>query len=77
MREIRTSGLMSGEGRRGWPKGPLPRPSSTLPSAVIPASGAGGGSVAAWLCEPVGPTGRVVDGVNNIFLSVSYLTLFD
>jgi len=36
MREIRTSGLMSGEGRRGWPKGPLPRPSSTLPRLILP-----------------------------------------
>jgi hypothetical protein len=38
MREIRTSGLMSGEGKRGvaaWPK--LPRPSSTLPIAKRPA----------------------------------------
>src|SRR5262249_57180348 len=35
MREIRTSGSMSGDGKRGvaeWPK--LPRPSSTLPSAT-------------------------------------------
>ena len=31
MREIRTSGLMSGEGKRGWLNGLLPRPSSTLP----------------------------------------------
>src|SRR3954462_10730997 len=34
MREIRTSGLMSGDGKRGdaaWPK--PPRPSSTLPDA--------------------------------------------
>jgi len=32
MREIRTSGLMSGEGKRGdWPSLKLPRPSSTLP----------------------------------------------
>ena len=31
MREIRTSGLMSGEGKRGdWPSLKLPRPSSTL-----------------------------------------------
>ena len=35
MREIRTSGLMSGEGRRGWPKGPLPRPSSTLHASKV------------------------------------------
>jgi hypothetical protein len=34
MREIRTSGLMSGEGKRGVAARPkLPRPSSTLPSA--------------------------------------------
>jgi hypothetical protein len=35
MREIRTSGLMSGDGKQGdaeWPK-PL-RPSSTLPKAM-------------------------------------------
>jgi hypothetical protein len=31
MREIRTSGLMSGEGKRGRSKGLLPRLSSTLP----------------------------------------------
>jgi hypothetical protein len=34
MREIRTSGLMSGDGKRGvaaWPK--PPRPSSTLPGS--------------------------------------------
>ena len=38
MPEIGTSGSMSGDGKRGvaeWPK--LPRPSSTLPVAVIPA----------------------------------------
>ena len=35
MREIRTSGSMSGDGKRSvatWPK--LPRPSSTLPSRL-------------------------------------------
>jgi hypothetical protein len=35
MREIRTSGLMSGEGKRSyaaWPK--PPRPSSTLPGIL-------------------------------------------
>ena len=38
MREIRTSGLMSGDGKRGdaaWPK--PPRPSSTLPLVLLPA----------------------------------------
>ena len=46
--EIRTSGLMSGEGRRGWPKGPLPRPSSTLPAIpAFPGPAARAGSVAA------------------------------
>jgi hypothetical protein len=38
MREIRTSGSMSGDGKRSvaaWPK--LPRPSSTLPSRRIAA----------------------------------------
>ena len=35
MREIRTSGLMSGEGKRGdWPSLKLPRPSSTLPYEI-------------------------------------------
>jgi len=39
MREIRTSGLMSGDGKQGdaeWPK-PL-RPSSTLPAEYMPLS---------------------------------------
>jgi hypothetical protein len=31
LEEIRTSGLMS-EGKQGWPKGLLPRPSLSLPS---------------------------------------------
>jgi len=37
--------------------------------------GAGGGSVAAWLCEKVGPTGRVVATDINIQLlqDIKYL----
>ena len=44
MREIRTSGLMSGEGKRGdWQSLQPPRPSSTLQPRVTPALFTGSG----------------------------------
>jgi hypothetical protein len=55
MLEIGTSGLMSGEGKRGvaaWPK--LPRPSSTLPSLTSDSRGIdkpAGGTHREWSIE--------------------------
>jgi hypothetical protein len=56
MQEIRTSGSMSGDGKRSvaaWPK--LPRPSSTLPfllSAYAAAFGKGAGSPVSVILSP-------------------------
>jgi hypothetical protein len=38
MREIRTSGLMNGDGKRGGDQCQYPRPSSTLPAAAFQAA---------------------------------------